>query len=142
METQRFEAIVIGAGMAGATAAAHLSATRPRLALLEAEESAGRHATGRSAALWILNYGPPDARALSGASRAFLESPPPGFTEAPLTRRRAGAHRPAATEGDDSVRSPARAGAPDGCTRSLHDAHAVRARGRRERADCLTPYVA
>ena len=89
MDTQRFEAVVIGAGMAGATAAAHLAATRPRLALLEAEESAGYHATGRSAALWILNYGPPDARALSGASRAFLESPPPGFAAAPLTRRRA-----------------------------------------------------
>jgi len=86
---ERFEALVIGAGMAGATAAAHLSATRPRLALLEAEESAGYHATGRSAALWILNYGPLDARALSGASRAFLEAPPPGFAAAPLTRRRA-----------------------------------------------------
>jgi D-arginine dehydrogenase len=88
MDTQRFEALVIGAGMAGATAAAHLSATR-RVALLEAEETAGYHATGRSAALWILNYGPPDARALSGASRAFFESPPPGFTGAPLTRTRA-----------------------------------------------------
>lgn len=88
METHRFEALVIGAGMAGATAAAHLSATR-RVALLEAEESAGYHATGRSAALWILNYGPPDARALSGASRAFLEHPPPDFAPAPLTRSRA-----------------------------------------------------
>ncbi len=88
METQRFEAIVIGAGMAGATAAAHLSATR-RVALLEAEESAGYHATGRSAALWILNYGPLDARALSGASRAFFEAPPAGFTDTPLTRTRA-----------------------------------------------------
>lgn len=86
---ERFEAIVIGAGMAGATAAAHLAATRPRLALLEAEESAGYHATGRSAALWILNYGPLDARALSGASRAFFEAPPPGFAAAPLIRPRA-----------------------------------------------------
>ncbi|WP_240048470.1 NAD(P)/FAD-dependent oxidoreductase [Crenalkalicoccus roseus] len=88
METHRFEALVIGAGMAGATAAAHLSETR-RVALLEAEESAGYHATGRSAAIWILNYGPPDARALTGASRAFLEHPPPGFAEAPLARTRA-----------------------------------------------------
>lgn len=88
METHRFEAIVIGAGMAGATAAAHLAATR-RVALLEAEETAGYHATGRSAALWILNYGPPDARALSAASRPFFERPPEGFADAPLTRRRA-----------------------------------------------------
>ncbi len=89
MDTHRFEAIVVGAGMAGATAAAHLSATHPGVALLEAEETAGYHTTGRSAALWILNYGPPDVRALSGASRAFFEGPPPGFTDAPLTRQRA-----------------------------------------------------
>jgi D-arginine dehydrogenase len=74
--------------MAGATAAAHLAWQGRRVALLEAEETAGFHATGRSAALWILNYGPGDARALSGASRAFFEAPPPGFAEAPLTRRR------------------------------------------------------
>ncbi len=88
METHRFEAIVVGAGMAGATAAAHLSATR-RVALLEAEESAGYHATGRSAALWILNYGPLDARSLSGASRTFFEAPPAGVAEAALARTRA-----------------------------------------------------
>ena len=41
METRHFDAIVIGAGMAGATAAAHLAATH-RVALLEAEESAGK----------------------------------------------------------------------------------------------------
>lgn len=88
-ETHRFDAIVIGAGIAGAAAAAHLAETHPRLLLLETEESAGYHATGRSAAIWILNYGPPDVRAMSAASRGFLESPPPGFGEAPLTRRRA-----------------------------------------------------
>ncbi len=88
-DTHRFDAIVIGAGMAGAVAAAHLAQTHPRVALVEAEESAGYHTTGRSAALWLLNYGPPDVRALSGASREFLESPPPGFTETPLTRQRA-----------------------------------------------------
>lgn len=88
-DVHRFDAIVIGAGIAGAAAAAHLAETHPRLVLLEAEESAGYHSTGRSAAIWILNYGPPDVRVLSAASRGFLESPPPGFAEAPLTRRRA-----------------------------------------------------
>jgi D-arginine dehydrogenase len=88
-DTHRFDAIVVGAGIAGAAAAAHLAETHPRLAILEAEESAGYHSTGRSAALWILNYGPPDARAMSAASRGFLESPPAGFGDAPLTRRRA-----------------------------------------------------
>jgi D-arginine dehydrogenase len=88
MATQGFDAIVIGAGMAGATAAAHLAAKGLRVGLLEAEESAGYHSTGRSAAIWILNYGSPDARLLTGASRAFLEDPPAGFAETPLLSRR------------------------------------------------------
>jgi D-arginine dehydrogenase len=83
MDTQDFDAIVIGAGMAGATAAAHLATTH-RIALLEAEESAGYHSTGRSAALWIGNYGGPDARRLTLASRAFFEEPWAGFASAPL----------------------------------------------------------
>lgn len=85
--TSQFDIIVIGAGMAGATAAAHL-APHGRVALLEAEEQAGYHTTGRSAAMWIENYGPPDVRALTRLSRAFYESPPSGFCEAPLIRRR------------------------------------------------------
>jgi D-arginine dehydrogenase len=87
MDTRSVEAIVIGAGMAGATAAAHLSATR-RVALLEAEEVAGFHATGRSAAIWIRNYGSSDARILTAASRGFFDAPPPGFAAVPLTRPR------------------------------------------------------
>jgi D-arginine dehydrogenase len=87
MDQPAFDALVIGPGIAGATAAAHLSATH-RVALLEAEESAGYHATGRSAAIWIRNYGSPDARILTAASRPFVEAPPPGFAEAPLMRPR------------------------------------------------------
>ena len=83
MDTTDFDAIVIGAGHAGATAAAHLSTTH-RIALLEAEESAGYHTTGRSAAIWIQNYGPADVRRLSAASRGFFESPPDGFSAAPI----------------------------------------------------------
>ena len=45
-----FDFIVIGGGMAGASAAAHLSA-RGTVALLERESQAGYHSTGRSAAL-------------------------------------------------------------------------------------------
>ncbi len=88
METATFDAIVIGAGMAGATVAAHLAPDR-RVVLVEAEEAAGYHSTGRSAAMYILNYGPPDARVLAGLSRSFFDSPPPGFTDHPLLRRRA-----------------------------------------------------
>lgn len=87
METSDFDCVVIGAGIAGASAAAFLSAER-RVALVEAEEQAGYHTTGRSAAIWIQNYGPPDVRGLTGLSRDFFEAPPPGFATAPLMRQR------------------------------------------------------
>ena len=87
MDSHEVDAVVIGAGIAGSTVAAHLAADR-RVALIEAEEAAGYHTTGRSAALWVLNYGPPDVRVLTGLSRAFFERPPPGFTETALMSRR------------------------------------------------------
>ncbi|MGE0420559.1 MAG: NAD(P)/FAD-dependent oxidoreductase [Acetobacteraceae bacterium] len=87
MQMQTFDIVVIGAGMAGSTAAAQLSPHR-RVALVEAEEQAGYHSTGRSAALWLQNYGPFDVRELSRLSRAFFEAPPPGFAEVPLMRHR------------------------------------------------------
>jgi D-arginine dehydrogenase len=87
MEIHTFDAIVVGAGIAGATVAAHLSADRA-VGLIEAEEQAGYHSTGRSAAIWYLNYGPPDVRVLTGLSRPFFENPPPGFTDTPLMSRR------------------------------------------------------
>jgi D-arginine dehydrogenase len=87
MDTHDFDAAVIGAGIAGSAAAAALAADR-RVALIEAEEAAGYHTTGRSAAVWILNYGPPDVRTLSGLSRPFFEHPPAGFAEVPLMSQR------------------------------------------------------
>ncbi len=70
-----FDIIVIGAGMVGATVAAGLGATH-KVALVEAEAQAGYHTTGRSAAIWIRNYGPPDVRVLTGLSRDFYMVPP------------------------------------------------------------------
>ncbi len=99
MESRDFDIVVIGAGIAGSTAAAALSPHR-RIALIEAEEAAGYHTTGRSAAMWILNYGPPDVQLLTGASRAFLEDPPPGFTDHPILRR-----RPVLYLADDAARA-------------------------------------
>jgi len=87
MDNHRFDAVIVGAGIAGATVAAHLSADH-RVALVEAEEAAGYHSTGRSAAIWILNYGPPDVQVLTGRSRAFFESPPAGFTQTPIMNQR------------------------------------------------------
>ena len=87
MDTYAFDAIVIGAGIAGATVAAQLARDH-RVALIEAEEAAGYHSTGRSAAIWIHNYGPPDVRTLTGLSRAFFEHPPEGFADAPILAHR------------------------------------------------------
>jgi D-arginine dehydrogenase len=82
-----FDVVVIGAGMAGASVAAFLS-EHCRVALVEAEDQAGYHTTGRSAALWLANYGPPDVRLLTRLSRRFFETPPDGFATVPLIRKR------------------------------------------------------
>ena len=49
-----------------------------------AEAQPGYHSTGRSAALFMESYGTPQVRALTMASRAFLQHPPAGFAEYPL----------------------------------------------------------
>ena len=81
MET--YDIAVVGAGIAGASAAHELS-TLGRVVLLERERMPGYHSTGRSAAVFTENYGVETIRRLTAASRAFLESPPPGFTEHPI----------------------------------------------------------
>ncbi|HSQ71884.1 MAG TPA: FAD-dependent oxidoreductase [Rubrivivax sp.] len=60
---------IVGAGIAGSTLAARLAAHGSVL-LLEREEAPGLHSTGRSAAMFMESYGPPQARALTRASRA------------------------------------------------------------------------
>jgi len=78
---------VIGGGIAGVSAAAHL-APHGSVLLLEAEPTLAFHTTGRSAALFILNYGAQGARPLARASQAFLEEPPEGTTDGPLLEDR------------------------------------------------------
>jgi D-arginine dehydrogenase len=87
MDNYSFDTLVIGAGIAGATTAAALAANG-RVGLIEAEEHAGYHTTGRSAARWERNYGPHDVRVLTAQSRAFFETPPDGFAETPLMHAR------------------------------------------------------
>jgi D-arginine dehydrogenase len=77
------DVIVIGAGIAGASAACELAATH-RVLLVEREDQPGYHTTGRSAALYIKSYGNAQIRALTLASGPFYTDPPPGFSEAPL----------------------------------------------------------
>jgi D-arginine dehydrogenase len=83
MATRDFDVIVIGAGIAGASAAYELSASA-KVAIAEAESQPGYHASGRSAAYFFESYGNTVVRALTRASRAFLLNPPPGFCGHPL----------------------------------------------------------
>lgn len=80
--------VIIGAGIAGASLAWQLSAERS-VVLLEAEDLPGRHATGRSAAIFIASYGNPVIRGLTRAGREFFLAPPAGFTSVPLCHPRA-----------------------------------------------------
>ena len=79
--------LVIGGGMAGASAAYFL-AERGRVQLIEREDAPGYHTTGRSAAMYTQNYGTPAVRALAQASGDFLHHPPAGFSETPLLQPR------------------------------------------------------
>lgn len=83
--------VIVGAGIAGASLAAQVTAQaagRPEVLLLEAEVQPGLHSTGRSAAMFMESYGPPQVRALTRASRAFYQQPPAGFAEVPLVAPR------------------------------------------------------
>jgi D-arginine dehydrogenase len=80
----RSDIIIIGAGIAGAAAAYFLCKHRS-VVLLEMEEHAGYHATGRSAAVYTENYGNDVVSALVRASRGFLNAPPRGFADYPVT---------------------------------------------------------
>lgn len=88
MSTHTADVIILGAGIAGASAAYELSTTH-RVLLLERESQPGLHATGRSAAIFSEIYGNATVRGLSRASRSFLFSPPQGFAGAPLVSPRA-----------------------------------------------------
>jgi D-arginine dehydrogenase len=77
------DVVVVGAGIAGASLG-HFLAPHRRTVLLERESQPGYHSTGRSAALFFESYGTPQVRALTLASRAFLDSPPTGFADGPI----------------------------------------------------------
>lgn len=70
----RPDIIVIGGGIAGVSATAML-ARDARVILVEAEPQLGYHATGRSAAIFIRNYGNDVLRALNALSAPTLQEP-------------------------------------------------------------------
>jgi D-arginine dehydrogenase len=79
----KYDFIVVGAGIAGASVAYEL-ATHGSVCLIEAESRPGFHATGRSAALFAPSYGGREIRAITRASRSFFDRPPQDFCEHPL----------------------------------------------------------
>lgn len=69
--SERFDIVIVGAGMAGASLAAAIGG-RTKVLLVEAEDRPGYHATGRSAAFWTESYGGPGVQPLTTASGPFL----------------------------------------------------------------------
>lgn len=78
--TLAWDAVIIGAGIAG-TSVAYFMSSHARVIVLERESQPGLHSTGRSAALFSESYGGPQIRALTRASRPFFERPPRDFVE-------------------------------------------------------------
>ncbi len=81
------DVVIVGAGIAGAGLAAALAGHR-RVVLLEAGRQPGEQATGRSAAVFVPNYGDAVVRALTAAGAAVLRQPDPAYWPSPLLRRR------------------------------------------------------
>jgi D-arginine dehydrogenase len=72
--TQTADILILGGGIAGIGAGA-MAAEGAKVVVLEAEGNIGIHATGRSAAIFIRNYGNAALRALNAASAPVLEAP-------------------------------------------------------------------
>lgn len=74
--------------MAGASVAAELADAGASVCVLEGESQPNYHSTGRSAAIYIQNFGNRVIRGITAASRAFFDAPPAGFVDHPLLTSR------------------------------------------------------
>jgi len=83
--------LIIGGGIAGASAGAELARTHQVL-VLEGEDAPGYHSTGRSAAVFSESYGNRAIRELTRASRHFFHQPPADFSAYALLKRRSWLH--------------------------------------------------
>lgn len=87
LKREEFDIAIIGAGIAGAGVAAALGGQH-KTVILEMESRPGFHSTGRSAALFAMNYGNVPIRKLNRASwPMFHNMPPEIFPHALLTKR-------------------------------------------------------
>ncbi len=80
------DVIVIGGGIAGVGAAAEIARDR-KVILLEAEPQLGYHSTGRSAAIFVRNYGNATLRTLNAMSQRLFDDPG-DIAEPPLLKPR------------------------------------------------------
>lgn len=95
--------LIVGAGIGGASLAAAIAPYRSVL-MIEGEDVAGYHATGRSAAFWHESYGGAGVQPLTTASYAALAHPDPQFAETGFLHPRA-----AVTIGRNSERAELKA---------------------------------
>ena len=79
-----YDVLVIGGGIAGVSIGYELATDRT-VGLVEMEDQLSYHTTGRSVATFLESYGGRTIRLLTTASRAFMESPPDGFSRPILT---------------------------------------------------------
>jgi len=75
--------LIVGAGIAGAGIGYYL-AEHAHVTLIDMEDQAGYHTTGRSAAFYAETYGGPKLQPLTTASKTFLETPPSDFAAQPI----------------------------------------------------------
>lgn len=83
--------LIVGGGIAGMSIGAELAA-HARVAVLEAEDAPGYHATGRSVAFWSESYGGPLVQPLTSASGPLLATPAPDFSETGFLTPRSALH--------------------------------------------------
>lgn len=85
--TKPFDVAIIGGGIAGWSLAAFL-APRKSVLLIEREAAFGYHSTGRSAAEFAFRFHTPLVGKLATLSFDFLNTPPDGFSDNPILKRR------------------------------------------------------
>lgn len=73
---EKYDVAIVGAGIAAAGMGAQLAQRGLKIVLLESEDRPGMHSTGRSAAIFVQNYGNDTIRALSRASFQYFQNPP------------------------------------------------------------------
>ncbi|WP_313135474.1 NAD(P)/FAD-dependent oxidoreductase [Paracoccus jeotgali] len=97
-DEMKSDVIIIGGGIAGVSAGA-LIASGAQVTLLESESMIGHHTTGRSAAMFIRNYGGPAVARLNEIAEAVFENPE-GITDQPLLTPRGELHVARADEAE------------------------------------------